>query len=62
MLFGFPSKSLELQFQDDSAMSHAAKMTKEEGVLDFREDAQTLHNKVGGPLSPPPPLLPLLLS
>lgn len=27
-------------------MTHAAKLSKEEGVLDFREDAATLHNKV----------------
>lgn len=27
-------------------MSHAAKITKEEGALDFREAALPLHNKV----------------
>ena len=32
--------------QDEAAATHAAKLTKEEGVLDFREDAHSLHNKV----------------
>ena len=36
--------------QDDSQMTHAAKLSKEEGVLDFREDALTLHNKVAWPV------------
>lgn len=27
-------------------MVHAAKLTKEEGLLDFHQDATTLHNKV----------------
>ena len=33
--------------QDESLMTHAAKLLKEEGILDFLEDAETLHNKVG---------------
>lgn len=32
--------------QDESAVTHAAKLTKEEGVLDFREHALIIHNKV----------------
>ncbi len=33
--------------QDPTHASHADKLRKEEGVLDFRESALTLHNKVG---------------
>lgn len=31
--------------QDEGKMTHAAKLTKEEGILDFQQDALTLHNK-----------------
>ena len=33
--------------QDDAAVSHAAKIEKSEGQLDFTQSAQMLHNKVG---------------
>ena len=32
--------------QDEAAVSHASKIEKAEGLLDFREGARTLHNKV----------------
>ncbi|KAK9830310.1 hypothetical protein WJX72_010930 [[Myrmecia] bisecta] len=32
--------------QDESQVTHAAKLTKEEGVLDFRQPAHALHAKV----------------
>eukprot|EP00854_Cymbomonas_tetramitiformis_P020863 gene20863-25019_t len=34
--------------QDETAVVHAAKVAKEEGVLDFKLPAKTLHNKGGG--------------
>lgn len=34
--------------QDETAVVHAAKVAKEEGVLDFKLPARTLHNKVRG--------------
>ena len=33
--------------QDEGAATHAAKLTKAEGQLDFQEEATVLHNKVG---------------
>ncbi len=41
------------EVQDDSLSSYAEKITKEECALDFRSDAQTLHNKIRG-MSPFP--------
>jgi len=38
--------------QDEAAVSHAAKIEKSEGQLDFTESARTLHNRV----IPPNPL------
>lgn len=38
--------------QDESNVTHAAKLTKEEGELDFRQPAATVHNKVK-PLTDP---------
>ena len=35
--------------QDEAAVSHASKIEKSEGQLDFREGARTLHNKVCAP-------------
>ncbi len=32
--------------QDDAAATHAAKLEKADGQLDFREDAVVLHNRV----------------
>ena len=32
--------------QEEEAAVHAPKLAKEEGVLDFRESAVTVHNKV----------------
>lgn len=32
--------------QDEAAATHAAKLDKAEGQLDFREPADVLHNKV----------------
>lgn len=32
--------------QDDKLMTHAAKMVKQDGLLDFSQPAHTLHNKV----------------
>lgn len=32
--------------QDDAAATHAAKLEKADGQLDFRKDARVLHNKV----------------
>jgi methionyl-tRNA formyltransferase len=38
------------QAQDEALVSHAAKMAKSDGLLDFSLPAQALHNKVHGPL------------
>ena len=35
-----------LSLQDDAAVSHAAKLDKSEGQLDFTQSARVLHNKV----------------
>ena len=35
-----------LLLQDESQVVHASKLAKEEGVLDFRKPAWTVHNKV----------------
>jgi methionyl-tRNA formyltransferase len=32
--------------QDDACVTHAAKMSKQDGLLDFSQPAETLHNKV----------------
>lgn len=32
--------------QDEACMTHAAKMAKQDGLLDFSQPAQCLHNKV----------------
>ena len=35
--------------QDEEHMTHAAKMVKQDGLLDFSQPAETLHNKVHSP-------------
>ena len=41
-----PSTSLPCHFQNDAAATHAAKLTREEAVLDFSQPAAVCHNKV----------------